>query len=358
MGAFALFAAHACGGEDASSAPTGGTGGSGAGGGGLDGAVIDVARPDGLTPDAACGVVQESAEITPLHLYVMMDKSSSMAGNQWQSAVAGLSAFVGDPSSAGIDIALKFFPREPSATPACDQKAYATPSVAYGLLPGNASAIQAALSAESPNGLSTPTWPALGGALLKSIEVLQNNPGDSAAVLLVTDGVPQGPAPLCGGVDPADWNEISSLAQSALGFGVPTYVIGLPGVDQSFANQVAQAGGTTSAILVSNVNVEQEFQNALSKVRGQALSCEYVLPAKVEKGEIAFNKVNVVITPGGGAPMTLLQTPDCNQAPGWYYDNPSQPTKILLCPSVCDGLKQDFQAKVEILLGCATKTVT
>ncbi|MEZ4225065.1 MAG: VWA domain-containing protein [Polyangiaceae bacterium] len=356
-----LGAAFAACSSDASAPPgsgvaaSGGTGGGGGSGGSI---IVDAGGSGGLDPDASCGAVSESAKNSPLHLYIMLDKSSSMAGNQWTSAVAGLNAFLASADSAGVSVGLKFFPREADATPVCDQKAYSKPDVAFGVLPGNASALAAALGAATPNGLSTPTYPALGGGILKAIELAQNNPGDAAAVLLVTDGVPQGPASVCGTVNPEDWNEIASLAAAGANFNPPvtTYVVGLPGVDQSFANQIAKAGGSSAAILVSNTNVQAEFEKALAKVRGQALPCEYEIPDKVSKGEIAYDFVNVVLQSGGKS-TNVLQTSDCNLGAGWYYDDPTDPSKILLCPSVCANLKQDFTASLQILMGCKTQVV-
>ena len=343
----------------------GGSAGSPGGSGGIggsptDGSLFDVglfdAPPD---PDAACGLITEKANASPLNLYIVMDKSSSMVGNKWDSAVAGLTAFVNDANSAGIRVALNFFPRPPP--PTCDQMAYQTPVVAFGELPANAMPIIMALGAEMPNGLSTPTYPALGGAILEGIAVAQNSPGETSAVLLVTDGLPQGPAPLCAGQDPEDPAVIAGLAMTGATFSPPvlTYVIGLPGVDQSFANQVAAAGGTDQAIIIGATNVQQEFADALSKVRGQALPCEYDIPDKVAGGEVAFNKVNVLFTPGGGGPsQTIPQTDDCAADPdAWRYDDAANPTRILLCSAACDTLKGDFTAQLDILLGCDTQTV-
>jgi hypothetical protein len=362
--ALGALAPAAC--SSADEAPGSGIGGSAAtGGGGLgggtggSGALVVDAGADADDPDAGCGLIQEQAKTTPLHLYVMMDKSSSMFGSKWDAAKAGLEAFVNDPASLGIYVGLGFFPRPADGTPLCDQGAYKTPKVGFDLLPANAGPIVQALAAEQPDGLSTPIYPALGGAILAGIEIASNNPGHTAAVLLVTDGEPQGPAPLCSGVNPEDFQEIAELASKGAASKPPvlTYVIGLPGVNQSFANTVAEAGGTTSAILVSSANVKAEFQQALSKVRGQALPCELEIPDEVKQGEIAFDKVNVILG-SGGKEEKLPQTTDCAALAGWYYVPPAtsgdDPTKIVLCPSVCDGIKNDFSAKIEILLGCET----
>src|SRR5262245_28829295 len=81
----AVTASAAC--APDSSIDTGGAGtATGAGGNGgqifVDGGGND-ALPD---PDAACGLVTEQATATPLHLYIVLDKSSTMMGTKWDAA--------------------------------------------------------------------------------------------------------------------------------------------------------------------------------------------------------------------------------------------------------------------------------
>ncbi len=64
---------------------------------------------------------------------------------------------------------------------------------------------------------------------------------------------------------------IANLAATGVSYGIKTFVVGLPGIDQAIANQIAAAGGTDAAILVGSFNVQTEFQTALAKVRGEAL---------------------------------------------------------------------------------------
>ena len=335
-------------------------GGNGSGGSGgiafTDGAVPDGnTGAGGLDPDAACGLITEQAKSTPLNLYVMFDKSSSMAGSKWNSAKLGLGAFVNDPASAGVKVALNFFPLDNN--PTCDQFAYLPPVVPFAALPMNAQPIIDQMNKTTPNGFLTPIYPAVGGAILGAKEQKDMNPGEEAAALLVTDGAPDGPNGTCAGVDPNDPAQIAMLAKNGSQmFGVKTFVIGLPGVNQSIANQIAAAGGTGSAIVVGNLNVQQAFQDALAKVRGQALPCEYQLPADVQGGLVDTGLVNILLTPSGGMTDILPQNPTCNGA-GWKYDisPPAKPTKIIICPASCMALKTDFNAKVQILLGCKTE---
>ena len=277
---------------------SGGTGGINIGDGGEGG-------------ENACALYEHTAVSKPVNLYIMFDKSSSMAGNKWDQAKAGLSAFLQDDGSSGLDVALRFFPRPADATPECDQQAYKEPTVDFTPIPSGAPTLIAAIDAEAPDGFSTPIYPALGGALLEGIEVASNNPGEVSAVLLVTDGAPQQNAMMCAGVDPEDPQAIADLAATGAAFNPPvaTYVVGLPGVDQAVANQIADAGGTTNAILVGATNVEAEFRDALATVRGSALPCAYDIPDEVISGEVALHQVNIEVTPTAAPPKHCRSTP-------------------------------------------------
>ncbi len=327
------------------------------GGNGLGDAKFEAPAVD---PDAACAASSEQATTTPVNLYVMFDKSATMGplktSTKWSGARNGLAKFVKDPASAGLRIALNFYPRPPDSTPACDQPAYRTPRVPFDVLPKNADPLIAAIDAENPDGFDTPTYPALGGALLSSIDEVKVRPGESGAVLMITDGEPNGPPGMCAGVDPTDPKVIAQLASVGLSKGIKTFVVLLPGVTRfDEMNSIAAAGGTTAAILATNASfVEQQFADALATVRGRALPCDFLIPTKVTKGEVNPALVNVQYTKGGTtSAATLPQDPTC-AGPGWKYDDPANPTRIVLCPSTCAEVRADFKAKVDILLGCRT----
>jgi hypothetical protein len=310
----------------------------------------------GVLGDAACASVHEEGKVTPLDLFIMLDKSSSEVGTKWDASKAGLQAFVSDPHSNGVRVAIGFFPRNADATPACDQNAYATPKVPFDALPQNGGSIVSAIGQETPDGIDTPIYPALGGALLGAISEAKARPGEAGAVLLVTDGEPSGPAPTCGGVNPEDPVEIAKLAHAGVAAGVRTFVIGLPGVSSNIANQIAAAGGTSHAYIVAGTNLQADFQDALNQVRGNALPCDYALPQKVADRTIAYDKVNVDYTKlGAQNPEVIPQNGGCPaNGEGWSYDDPKNPQHIVLCPATCGRVKADGGGKVEILLGCDT----
>ncbi|NUP04677.1 MAG: VWA domain-containing protein [Polyangiaceae bacterium] len=300
--------------------------------------------------DPGCASIDQQAVARPLNLYIMLDRSSSMAGSKWDAAKAGLEAFLQDPASDGIDLGFRSFPE---GAPGCDQTVYQDPAVGWAELPGVGQDVITALASLAPDGFSTPMYQALGGALLECIERKSDAPDEEAAVLLVTDGAPQGPTGTCGGVDPEDSQAIANLAAAALEYGVTTFVIGLPGVDQSFANLVAAEGGSEEAILVGTTNVESEFRDALAKVRGDLLPCEYFIPEEVRTGEVGLTFVNVALGFDGADPEITPQNPECD-GEGWHYDDPSEPTTIILCPKTCEKVKSDTSASISIALGCQT----
>jgi von Willebrand factor type A domain len=248
------------------------------------------------------------------------------------------------------------------AADSCDSAVYAKPNVAIGTLPGVAGAINASLAGKKPSG-GTPTAAALQGAVDQARQYAGANAGHAVMTVLITDGLPGDFDPKCS----TDINAVANVARSAAS-GTPsikTFVIGVFTPDEQSAaqnnlNQVASAGGTTSALVITtNQNVEQQFLQALTKLRGSALPCEFSLP-QPKSGTPDYTKVNVQYA-SGSAPGTLLPNVSdsgaCSGSGGWYYNvapSSGTPTKIELCPTSCDALKKDANATVDVIQGCTT----
>ncbi len=303
-----------------------------------------------------CEGTTYAAEKKPLNLYVMVDASSSMAGSKWEAARQGLETFLTDPSANEVDAAISFFPRPAGGPPACDQMAYKEPVVDFGALPEHADAILAAMDARSPDGFNSPMYPALGGAILECIDQVAATPDELGAVLLVTDGSPDGPGVTCGGVNPSDPAEVAALAATGFAFDPPikTLVVGLPGVAVNVADQIAAAGGSEEAIIVGTVDTANDFAAALKKAAGAAVGCEFALPDDLASGTVSTSDVNVTYAPGGGSPAIVPANPDCAGGEGWAFDDPDAPKSIVLCPGTCDAVEADDAAEVKVVLGCPT----
>ena len=274
--------------------------------------------------------------------------------------IVGLGTYciVGGPSSCGLLAQCTKFSAGTCELDACFTSDYAQASVPIAALPGNVGALNTKITAFKPAG-GTPTSAAVQGGLTYAKQFAAANPGHVVVMVLATDGYPS----QC---SPTDAPGISALTKAAAmaSPSVKTFVIGVftDAGTTSNLDAIAQAGGTTKSITVSTgSNVTTAFQAALDSIRGESLPCEYTVP-KPEAGTPDFAKVNVQFTPGGGMASVLgykKSAADCGAAGGWYYDaDPSGggvPTKILLCPTSCDGVKKGTAgAKLEVLLGCTT----
>ena len=52
--------------------------------------------------------------------------------------------------------------------------------------------------------------------------------------------------------------------------------------------------------------------------------------------------------------LPQVSAPEACVGAAWYYDDPTNPKQILLCPDVCKGAQNDTTATVKIVIGCAT----
>jgi hypothetical protein len=168
-------------------------------------------------------------------------------------------------------------------------------------------------------------------------------------VVLVTDGYPT----QC--QDPVSVSAIAAVAKQAAEEQPPvrTYVVGLAAVDN--LDTIARAGGTRSAYPVDdNADFARSFVSTLLNISSDPLACEYEIPAPNDGNlTVDLDKVQMVYTPAVGAPEEIPHAnsySECaNPAGGWYYDDPTTPTKILACRCTCARLAA---GKVEIRLGC------
>jgi hypothetical protein len=327
--------------------------------------------PDDLNQGNACGVGMLSAKLSPVNMLVMFDRSQSMNDDdKWPNATAALISFFEHPDSAGLRVALRFFPHDEPAEgcseDGCDAVACSEPLVPIGELTADpapqdaqedalVSAVDPAAPGSGGNGgggQGTPIYAALDGSLRWAQSDLALHPDEKSVVIFVTDGEPNG----CD----EDFDNISELAADALSAsGVTTYAIGLEGSNEDQMDQLAEAGGTKNGIFIDNsANAEQELLAALNAIRGETLTCDFAMPQASDANMVIdATKVNVTFTSGAGMVGTFGQVADdagCGTAKAWHYDDPQSPQRIVLCPAACELAQADPAAKLEILLGCET----
>lgn len=419
------------------------SGGRGNVGGGFNGMSGSPAGGAGgnLAPDAACEstvlqpeAIEEEIEIEteitcvaespgPLSLYIMLDNSRSMEdNNKWRDAVDALTQFVQtDPAPAGqwdctdqdgnaveppeglpmlepapISVAIQYFhPAGVGNNPnECDGSGHEVPDVPMGTLPGNANAIIQSLAGTAPND-NTPTEGALLGGTRYCAQQMTQNPDEKCAVVLVTDGQPNGCNldSSCGGggrncVDPQSEMFLTPMAANAFrDYGVFTFTVGMDGVTPEgfgLLNAIAIAGSSdctpgvpgSEACNVSGAGSDG-FLDALNTIRDSiqvtesssetvtdtvtvttTLPCQWDIPDAPDGKELDRDLVNVIFTSGGSTQEigNVETEADCAAAGGgWHYDDLDPPETIHACPETCSVLERLTSAKVEVLFGCATK---
>ena len=130
----------------------------------------------------------------------------------------------------------------------------------------------------------------------------------------------------------------------------------------------ASQGTVYQELIASTGGVEgnlcdQEFQPVFGAVAqqvigGASLACSYQIPDPPDGETFDRDEVNVSFEDSDGAPFPVGRVDSeaacAGVAHGWYYDDPVDPTRIIVCPQTCDTIR-DFEAgKVAIKFGCET----
>lgn len=315
---------------------------------------------------SACVSEVASAELAPTNLVFVFDKSGSMGDastgfdpkKRWIPVSTGMKEFFADPYSKTLRASLEFFPLSDDTVETACNHAYAAPTVE--LTNASDPAFVSALETTKPSG-GTPTLPALQGGIEYAKQIHAARPAEKTAVVLVTDGEPgfwnpdkNAFEPGCAGNTVAN---VAAAAAAAFAEGIPTYVIGV-GPQLTALNSVAKSGGTSAAVMVS-VNdpaaTTSAIKQALADIRKREIACEFALPPPPAGEELDPFAVNVVLKNADGTDKVLGYSKDCADQGGWTYDNPSAPSRILLCGGACTDAKTATDGKVSIAFGCKTK---
>jgi hypothetical protein len=302
---------------------------------------------------AACAQTGSEAQPVDLDIVVLLDRSGSMYGPNWNGATAALKQFVQDPASDGIRVGLLYFPIDtPPDGIVCNGMHYQTLAVPLGPLPQHATDLVQSIDSQLPNGGSTPMYGALEGTLWAAAQEQAAQPNHKVVVVFASDGDPNS----C----PAQQNGISVIAdliKTAFDTtAIETYVIAIAGSSIINLDQLAAAGGTGQAYDVTgNIN---QFAQKMAEIRATALACEYIMPEPPASEPFELDKIVVKHIAEDGTQTEIPRADgenDCGQMPGWYFDDPVEPKKINLCPTSCDAARLDKQGRIDVFFGCKPK---
>jgi hypothetical protein len=243
----------------------------------------------------------------------------------------------------------------PIGTPlaSCNVVDYATPVVDIAPLPGNAAAIKSAVATQML-GLTTPTVPALQGAIQYGTTYQMAHPDRRVVLVLATDG------------EPNDCNsnaQAVALAAAAAAAQTPplnTYVLGI-GPSTGNLDAIALAGGTSAAYMVTSSGTSQLLQ-ALNAIRtktqtqvGTKIACSQKIPPSNSWKALDYAATVVKTTTGDSgvsmAPPRVADRAACGTMEGWYFDDPVQPTTIEFCPATCSAVSTG-KSRLTIAIPC------
>jgi hypothetical protein len=89
-------------------------------------------------------------------------------------------------------------------------------------------------------------------------------------------------------------------------------------------------------------------------VQTTSVPCEWTIPESTD-GPFNRDRLNVRWKVKDEY-KTLLRVgteADC-RAGAWYYDDPTNPTRVIACGQACEEIKAEVDSTIDILLGCAT----
>ena len=396
-----------------SAANNGGTGSTGANQGGIGSFHVtntggSGTSGTGVDMDSGCASTSQPAQLTRVNIVFLLDKSGSMgddpngqwawASDRWNPVVSTLRAFFQDQKSTGIYASLSYLPADGDNTQMCKVAAYQTPSansskaVPITLLDDTGrqaflkrlcdpTVTPVASSCITPAG-GTPTRPALQGTIDYLTTVQQKYPGSRTVIVFLTDGeplfgyqqgssvnllyscddltngCPLGPAGASGtgtcATADGEVQKVADVIKTAPKKSI--YLFGVGDLTTSTMNTWADATGNPAVPLqnLAPADAAATLKTALEGIRSTSLPCNIAVPPPSGGGTPDPSAVNVDYYDGTGKVTHFGKSVGCaSPQMSWQYD-PTDPTKISLCPNACGMVQQDPNGKVQIVFGCTT----
>ena len=202
-------------------------------------------------------------------------------------------------------------------------------------------------------------------------------PGGKYVMVMMTDGVPNS-----GNLTQPQANADVIAAINETKTGTPAATVFVVGVgnptaridqyDELFLGEAARAGGApepgcnatwsdtnmtgkpchfqVTPGAKSAAQIRDDFLAAINQIREKVASCEFQLEKPQGAGALDPTKVNVLYTNGAGVEAPIPQ----NASNGWTYDDPNNPSKVILNGQSCADVKADPDGKIRIVIGCKT----
>ncbi len=155
------------------------------------------------------------------------------------------------------------------------------------------------------------------------------------------------------------WQFNGVVCASGMGLGPCMLAIAPP---QTTLDLISSTGGLVSDLQDAATGNADPFADLLNKLAeavivGAKVSCEYEIPPPPRGMVFDPEKVNVEYINGAQDVTVIPQLPaarTCDGEISWLYDDPVEPTRVVLCPAACELVQNDPQARVDAKFGCKT----
>ncbi len=384
----------------------GGAGGTTAVAGSGVGAGGDLILDAGIDDEFDVCEAEESSATPPgLDIYMLLDHSGSMAqdpegqnadgvpdgsslgdcpidlegspviDSRWCLATNALSKFFTSPSDRDLRVALQFMtPAEnfDVCGPVADNP-HATPLVGLSRLPVDAGhALVQVLEDDFPRLGTTEGVTAfefgtrIEGALNGIVRFTEQNRESARTTIgvLITDGDPN----QCQDDDLQALGSIAGDHYQATG--IPIFIIGMTGATAESLEIVARDGGAPEHEDFCDASHDtchywsvgdgepEAFSEAFRTIQQAAvIPCEYTLPEPGGGKSLNPELVQVKYASTGDEPEEIVKVASADSCDGdlsgWFYDDPDNPSRILLCPSTCELVNESTAGgTLSLAYGC------
>lgn len=291
--------------------------------------------------------------------------------SKWCLATNALARFFTAPTQLDVRVAFQFMSPDDSDFEQCGavpENPHGTAAIGYTQLPVDAaSPLITALDADAPttNGMAVGTR--IEGALngIAMYTTANADPARKTIGVLITDG------------DPFNCNQdagtLGQIAQAHYdATGIATFVVGMTGATANNLEVIAANGGgpehgpqycdandATCHYWTVGDGDPTAFSEVLAAIQDSVIiACEYAIPEPSGGQQVDPELVAVTYDDASGTePAKVSRVSDeasCDPATGgWYFDDPSAPTSVRLCPTNCTTVSAaPSGAALQIRYGC------
>jgi hypothetical protein len=91
----------------------------------------------------------------------------------------------------------------------------------------------------------------------------------------------------------------------------------------------------------------------VEEIRGRSLVCNLPIPEPPDGRVFDKERVEVQYSNDGGETLFTYDA-DCQAENAWHYDDPADPSSVVLCDDTCAVVQADPKAKIAVNFACET----